>query len=170
MSEYAVLGPVDPQLGSVSGGIDPEGGQSETDREVEDQTLILADQAEKAMSPDMPDVRELLAGQVPPQARRRSWPGCYLRAPGPTTTRSLSKPRRNSACPLRSDIPSRHCGSDGLYPQPVRRQPTVEYLPQPRRFEGASRGPLTTLPDLHRSIERSGRWIDSDFRRRIRCD
>jgi len=23
-----------------------------------------------------------------------------------------------------------------LYPQPVRRQPTVEYLPEPRRYEG----------------------------------
>ncbi len=27
-----------------------------------------------------------------------------------------------------------------LYPQPVRRQPTVEYLPHQRRFEEATKG------------------------------
>jgi len=31
-------------------------------------------------------------------------------------------------------------GLMNLYPQPVRRQPTVEYLPEPRRSDGV-RGP-----------------------------
>ena len=35
---------------------------------------------------------------------------------------------------VRCDIPSELL--DLLYPQPVRRQPTVEYLPERRRYEG----------------------------------
>jgi hypothetical protein len=38
--------------------------------------------------------------------------------------------------PVRSDIPNEFIDLMGLYPQPVRRQPAVEYLPVPRRAEG----------------------------------
>ena len=37
---------------------------------------------------------------------------------------------------MRSDIPAEVLDLMNLYPQPVRRQPTVEYLPEPRRYEG----------------------------------
>ena len=36
---------------------------------------------------------------------------------------------------VRSDMPEEILQLMGLYPQPVRRQPTVEYLPVPRRAE-----------------------------------
>jgi hypothetical protein len=36
---------------------------------------------------------------------------------------------------VRSDIPAEMLELMSLYPQPVRRQPTVEYLPFPRRSE-----------------------------------
>lgn len=39
--------------------------------------------------------------------------------------------------PVRSDIAAEFLDLMNLYPQPVRRQPTVEYLPEPRRFEGS---------------------------------
>jgi hypothetical protein len=39
--------------------------------------------------------------------------------------------------PVRSDIPVELLDLMNLYPQPVRSQPTVEYLPEPRRSEGA---------------------------------
>ncbi len=42
--------------------------------------------------------------------------------------------------PVRSDIPAEVLDLMALYPQPVRRQPTVEYLPGPYRFKG-DRGP-----------------------------
>jgi len=38
--------------------------------------------------------------------------------------------------PVRSDIPAEFLDLLSLYPQPVRRQPAVEYLPVPRRVEG----------------------------------
>jgi len=37
---------------------------------------------------------------------------------------------------VRSDIPAEILDLMALYPQPVRRQPTVEYLPERRRYDG----------------------------------
>jgi Serine dehydrogenase proteinase len=38
--------------------------------------------------------------------------------------------------PVRCDMPAEFLDLMNLYPQPVRRQPTVEYLPEPRRYDG----------------------------------
>jgi ClpP class serine protease len=51
MSEYAVLGPVDPQLGQYPGASILKAVAKKPVAEVDDQTLILADQAEKALLP-----------------------------------------------------------------------------------------------------------------------
>src|SRR5258705_6605503 len=61
MSEYAVLGPVDPQLGNQPGASILKAVARKPVAEVDDQTLILADQAEKAMSQVRESVHELLA-------------------------------------------------------------------------------------------------------------
>src|SRR5229473_2486804 len=61
MSEYAVLGPVDPQLGQHPGASILKAVARKPVAEVEDQTLILADQAEKAIAQVRTSVRELLA-------------------------------------------------------------------------------------------------------------
>jgi ClpP class serine protease len=102
--------------------------------EVDDQTLILADQAEKAMSQVRESVHELLADKCPAEkaaelARllsERTWthdhPITYERA-------------RSFGLPVRSDMPAEFLELMSLYPQPVRRQPAAEYLPVPRRFK-----------------------------------
>src|SRR6266567_2497797 len=50
MSEYAVLGPVDPQLGQYPGASILRAVAKKPIEKIKDDTLILADQAEKAMS------------------------------------------------------------------------------------------------------------------------
>ena len=65
MSEYAVLGPVDPQLGQYPAASILKAVAKKPVAEVDDQTLILADQAEKAMSQVRESVRELLADKCP---------------------------------------------------------------------------------------------------------
>jgi hypothetical protein len=47
---------------------------------------------------------------------------------------------RTFGLPVRSDIPAEFLDLMSLYPQPVRRQQAVEYLPQRRRADRA-RGP-----------------------------
>src|SRR5436309_12888044 len=65
MCEHAVLGPVDPQLGQYPAASILKAVARKPVAEVDDQTLILADQAEKALSQVRASVRELLADKCP---------------------------------------------------------------------------------------------------------
>src|SRR5437899_10179387 len=67
MSEYAVLGPVDPQLGQYPGASILRAVERKPIAEVDDNTLILADQAEKAAVQIRDSVRELLSDKVAPE-------------------------------------------------------------------------------------------------------
>src|SRR5437660_5135115 len=67
MSEYAVLGPVDPQLGQYPGASILRAVERKPIAEVDDNTLILADQAEKAAVQIRESVRELLADKCSPE-------------------------------------------------------------------------------------------------------
>src|SRR5882762_11356295 len=64
MSEYAVLGPVDPQLGEYPAASILKAVARKPVEKLKDQTLILADQAEKAMSQVRESVGELLASKT----------------------------------------------------------------------------------------------------------
>jgi ClpP class serine protease len=135
-SEYAVLGPVDPQLGQYPAASILKAVERKLIAEVEDQTLLLADQAEKAMGQLRETVREPLSDKCTPEKADElsrlfsvgTWthdhPITYDTAKG-------------FGLPVRVDIPSEIVDLMNLYPQPVRRQPTVEYLPEPRRIKDA---------------------------------
>jgi ClpP class serine protease len=135
MSEYAVLGPVDPQLGQFPAASILKAVAQKPVAEVKDETLILADQAEKATSQVRESVRELLAEKLPEEKAAElakmlsegTWTHDH-----PITFESA----KSFGLPVRSDIPAEILDLMNLYPQPVRRQPTVEYLPEPRRYEG----------------------------------
>jgi ClpP class serine protease len=62
MSEYAVIGPVDPQIGQYPAASILKAVARKPASEVDDSTLILADQAEKAIPQLRLAVRELLEG------------------------------------------------------------------------------------------------------------
>src|SRR6266487_6907874 len=63
--EHAVLGPVDPQLGQHPAASILKVARQKPIAELDDQTLILADQAEKAVAQMELEVRELLADKHP---------------------------------------------------------------------------------------------------------
>ena len=96
---------------------------------------ILADQAEKALAQLRESVRELLAEKCTPQKAEElsrllsegTWTHDH-----PITYETAQR----FGLPVRSDMPSEFLDLMHLYPQPVRRQPTVEYLPEYRRSEG----------------------------------
>src|ERR1700719_2760429 len=67
MSEYAVLGPVDPQLGQYPAASILKAVARKPVAEVDDQTLILADVAEKALVQLRESARELLVDKCPPE-------------------------------------------------------------------------------------------------------
>jgi ClpP class serine protease len=141
MSEYAVIGPVDPQLGQYPAASILKAVAKKPVAEVDDNTLILADQAEKAMTQLRDSVQELLTGKIPQEKVEEL---ARLLSEGTWTHDHpiTFEVARSFGLPVRSDISAEFLDLMGLYPQPVRRQPTVEYLPERRRFQGSQRREL----------------------------
>jgi ClpP class serine protease len=111
--------------------------------EVDDETLILADQAEKAIWQVRESVRELLAAKFPGEKAEEL---ARLLSEG-TWTHDYPiayETAQSFGLPVWSDMPAEFLNLMSLYPQPVRRQPTVEYLPERRRAGDVPE--LTTLP------------------------
>ena len=143
MSEHAVLGPVDPQLGKFPAASILKAVAKKPVAELEDETLILADQAEKAIAQLRESIRELLQttppnGKVDELARLLSegtwthdYPITYERA-------------KSLGLSVNSNMSDDILKLMTLFPQPVRHQPTVEYLPGPR-----TRRPVPSTPSAN---------------------
>lgn len=132
MSEHAVLGPVDPQLGTVPAASLLRVVEKKPIERVDDETLIMADQAEMAIRQLRASVKELLcarfdADKCDALASRLS-DGHYTHDYGITADEAKSM-----GLTVNTDVPDRFIELMTLYPQPVRRQPSVEFLPIPRR-------------------------------------
>ena len=132
MSPDAVLGPVDPQLGQYPAASLLRAVERKPVAELDDQTLILADQAEKAIKQVRESVRELLSDKYDP-------------AKAEELARLLSEGTWTHDHPITYDdakamglhvsdeMPREVYQIMSLFPQPVRQQPSVEYIPLPRR-------------------------------------
>ena len=131
MREHAVLGPVDPQLGRFPAASLLKVVAKKPLPDVDDETLILADQAEKAVAQLRESVKELLEGNFPEGKRDElarllsegTWTHDY-----PITFEKA----KSLGLPVSSGMPEDIMKLMALYPQPVRGQPSVEYLPVPR--------------------------------------
>jgi ClpP class serine protease len=136
MSEFAVLGPVDPQLGQYPGAAILKTVAKKPVERISDRTLILADQAQKAVVQVRDSVRELLSdkfsGDKADELARLFSEGTWTHD-HPLTYEAA----RNFGLPVRSDVPTEFLDLLNLYPQPLHRQPSVEYLPEHRTVEGA---------------------------------
>lgn len=137
MASSAVLGPVDPQLGqypaaSILAAVD----QKSTAR-MNDQTLILADVAAKAIWQVRETVRRILeangmdVGHAQDLAELLStgkWTHDF-----PLNLETLKSLR----LPASEGLPNSVFQLMALYPQPMRGQPSVEYVPAPYRDRGS---------------------------------
>ena len=135
MSEDAVLGPVDPQLGRYPAASILKVIAKKPISEIDDKTIILADQSEKALSQLRESVREFLDGNIPDakaEELARLLSEGHWTHDHPITFDTA----KSFGLPVRADIPHEFLDLMSLYPQPVRQQPTVEYLPERRRYEG----------------------------------
>ena len=140
MSENAVLGPVDPQLGQHPAASILKVLERKPIAEVDDETIIMADIAEKAMRQVKATVVDLLDDNMDPQKAEElatilssgTWTHDY-----PITTREA----RTLGLPISTDMPKEVIQLMTLYPQTAQRRPSVEYIPSPR-----SREPQPTEP------------------------
>ncbi|RME35256.1 MAG: hypothetical protein D6786_02495 [Gammaproteobacteria bacterium] len=134
LCEHAVLGPVDPQLGQFAAASILKAVSRKEVNEVDDQTLILADQAEKAIRQVRDAVTELLEPRFGEEKARElaellstgTWTHDYPITAGAARALGL---------PVGTDMPEEFLRLMSLYPQPVKRLPTVDYLPERRTRE-----------------------------------
>jgi ClpP class serine protease len=136
MSKHSVLGPIDPQLGQSPAASLIRVVEQKPIKEIDDQTLILADVGRKAIAQVKQSARELLERKMPadraePLAEKLStgtWTHDYPIFA--TTAKELG-------LPVSTDMPKEVLELLSLYPQPTRMQGGggVEYLPIPRQKE-----------------------------------
>jgi ClpP class serine protease len=144
MDHDAVLGPVDPQLGSLPRGSWPAASilkaleQDNPNRD--DETLILGDVARKAIDQVRATVRELLDGRVPDEEADQlaamlsegRWTHDY-----PIRLEEA----RVLGLPVSGEVPEAVYELMSLYPRRSQRRPSVEFIPTPYRT--TSRGGRT---------------------------
>jgi len=134
MDEHAVLGPVDPQLGEYPAASLIRVRREKPIQEIDDRTLILADVAEKALLQIHDTLRMLLSKKYEPaqaeEITRILSQGIWTHDNPITFEKAQQLGLKVSA-----DFPADIHRLMALFPQPVRRQTTVEYLPWPRRRE-----------------------------------
>jgi ClpP class serine protease len=134
MSPHAVLGSVDPQLGQYAAASLLKVVAKKPIAEVDDQTLIMADVAEKAIAQVRETVEELLSrSQSADKAAKLAEllsTGTWTHDYGITCAQA-----QRFGLNARSEMPPEFLELLALFPQPVRRQPSVEYLPVPHRSE-----------------------------------
>ena len=134
MDPNAVLGPVDPQLGSPQGGSYPAASilkaLEEPNPNRDDQTLILGDIARKAISQVYKTVYSLIKDKMPEEKAKElaktlsegRWTHDY-----PITYEEA----RELGLPVTDQVPPEVYELMDLYPQTSQRRPSVEFIPVP---------------------------------------
>jgi ClpP class serine protease len=139
MEEHAVLGPVDPQLGEYPAASLVKLAESKPISDIDDKSWLLADIGRKAIEQIRTQVKSLLDGKYPAEKAEQ-------------LARILTEGRWTHDYPITYEeavrlglhvakgIPSELYQLMSLYPQPIKHQPSVEYLPFPR-FKGPAHKP-----------------------------
>jgi len=140
MDDNAVLGPVDPQLGQHPAASILKVLERKPIAEVDDDTIIMADMAEKALRQVHATVVGLLREKMPAD-----------RAEQLATTLSsgiwthdypiLAHEARELGLPVTTDVPEEIYHIMTLHPQTAQRRPSVEYIPLPRSRNAERPGP-----------------------------
>jgi ClpP class serine protease len=130
MDSHAVLGPVDPQIGELPAASLVKVVAEKPIDKIDDKTLVLADMAAKALQQIKTEIVGLLVDDRPAEEAERiaevlsqgTW--THDHPIGFQEARALG-------LPVTSDLPRAVYELMELYPQPVRRQPAVQYIPLP---------------------------------------
>ncbi len=135
MDENAVLGPVDPQLGNVAAASVLKVLEAKPLDKIDDQTLITADLARKAINQVQRFVRTLLEDTIP---RQKVDPANIDKIIDRLTTGQVThdypitvEEATDMGLPVTVGLPMEIYTLMDLYPQPMMGRPTVQYIPMP---------------------------------------
>lgn len=130
MDENAVLGPVDPQLGQCPAASVLKVLEQKDINEIDDQTLIMADQARKAIAQVQRTITRILSDRMSVERAQvlaetlssGTWTHDY-----PITVDEA----KELGLPVSTDMPQEVYEIMSLFPQAGMRRPSVEYIPSP---------------------------------------
>lgn len=144
MDDNAVLGPVDPQLGNFPAASILRVVKDKPIGEVDDETLIMADIAEKAIQQVQSFVRKLLLDEIP---EKKIDPAQIDTIIDMITTGRvthdypiMAEEAKSMGLPITSDMPTLIYQLMDLFPQPGGGRPSVQYIPLP--YERRPRVPV----------------------------
>jgi ClpP class serine protease len=128
----AVLGPVDPQLGESPAASVLSVLDKKKPDDIEDKTFILADVSRKAITQVRRTVQDLLSERMPTDQAAAlaeklatgTWTHDYP---------IMAEEAKTLGLPVSTEMPEEVYQFMGLFPQPTRTRPAVEYVPTPYR-------------------------------------
>jgi ClpP class serine protease len=128
----AVLGPVDPQLGESPAASVLTVLDKKKPDDIEDKTFILADVSRKAITQVRRTVQDLLSERMPADQAAAlaeklatgTWTHDYP---------IIAEEAKTLGLPVSTEMPEEVTQFMGLFPQPTRTRPSVEYVPTPYR-------------------------------------
>ena len=131
MEEHAVLGPIDPQLGQYPAASLVSLAEKKSISDIDDKSWLMADMGKKAISQIRQQAQALMldeygaekAAELAQILTEGRWTHDY-----PITFEEAVK----LGLHVTKGIPAEMYQLMSLYPQPVKQQPTVEYLPAPK--------------------------------------
>jgi ClpP class serine protease len=135
MAPNAVLGPVDPQLGQHPAVSVLSVLERKEMKDIDDQTLILADIARKALVQVQVLVRDLLLEHMP-QEKAESLAVSLSTGTWTHDYAITAEEAKRLGLPVTTEMPRDVYELMRLYPQPTRTRPSVEYVPVPYRRPG----------------------------------
>ncbi len=137
MDPNAVLGPVDPQLGQYPASSILRVTEIKSVNDTDDETLILADVAKKAVRQVNAVVRRILTGNGMEQQKAEQVADALTCGQWTHDYPISFEEARDLGLPVSSDIPEEIIELMELYPQGGGRRPSVQYIPvpYPRREE-----------------------------------
>lgn len=145
MDENAVLGPVDPQIGSSPAASILSVLEQKPVSEISDETLIQADIARKAIRQVRDTVKEILLAHIPEQQALEvaevlssgRWTHDY-----PISVDEA----KQLGLPVSTDVPTEVYQLMNLFPQAETRRPSVEFIPTPYSERPTREGRRRTQP------------------------
>ncbi len=135
MDPNAVLGPVDPQLGQYPAASIINVTKIKKTEKIDDETLILADVARKAMAQVNKLVQDILTGNGMDKRKAASLAEALTSGRWTHDYPISFEQAQELGMPVSSDLPEEVTELMELYPQGGGRRPSVQYIPVPYRRE-----------------------------------
>ncbi|HZO88192.1 MAG TPA: hypothetical protein VFB38_07605 [Chthonomonadaceae bacterium] len=152
MDPHAVLGSVDPQIGQYPAASILKVVEAKEPKDIDDQTIILADVSRKALRQVYDLVRSVLVSNGMEEGKAEELSGQLTQGVWTHDYPIGAKQARELGLPISTELPVAIHELMSLYPQPSQRTSSVDYVPVP--YAPVPAPPTPTAPPAERRTEK----------------